>query len=444
MSTSRKRSKIAVFIRDVPSSFGHAPIAARLLASLASKDVYPVYSYSLLDLLKDKRNLKKIRLLSGSPGKLGPGIKGSDDAIVIARGCDILLRHLFERAIRSCPELIVVDYLSETFVDVRKMTKLTKKLNYKVIFLKADLCDEKAISDAASRITSRIKYQNHAEIWCQREADKWWHEIDQIYLNDQNKAESSTTEYSPHLHKLHSASDKDICASTSSTKCSECIAQEVERYYSKLEELASMLSGDLESYSAWEDDNSSPCPTTFSQEENFEDSRITGTDSTLLVIDDFHFRRPGRRRLFDLIAEKLIEEKISFHAIPIGQLVTMPKFQVLFDWYCARSDMGVMDTYSYLFLDTFYSLYRKENIVLLDNIHEGIVMSSYYISRAVEKNWEVLVLKRDKFWPPNDEEIVEKVISRMKEKYTMKKCETGNMSNISLRNYAFGDFSIWN
>ena len=106
--------------------------------------------------------------------------------------------------------------------------------------------------------------------------------------------------------------------------------------------------------------------------------------------------------------------------------------------------MDLMDTYSYLFLDAFNTLYNDEKIVIVDNIHEGIVMSSYYISRAVEKEWEVnstlvhirtllavkrettlvylqcvqvIILTRDKCWPPSDTETAKQVVSHLKQKY---------------------------
>ena len=58
--------------------------------------------------------------------------KGSVSGCTIARGCNILLRRLFDRAIRSAPELVVVDYLSETLIDVARLNASTKKLNYNV------------------------------------------------------------------------------------------------------------------------------------------------------------------------------------------------------------------------------------------------------------------------------------------------------------------------
>ena len=85
-----------------------------------------------------------------------------------------------------------------------------------------------------------------------------------------------------------------------------------------------------------------------------------------------------------------MKENLPFHLVPIGDLVILPEFQELFAWFCLRSDMSVMDTYSYLFLDAFNMMYsEQEKIVILDNIHEGIVMSSYYIRRAIERQWEV-------------------------------------------------------
>lgn len=43
-----------------------------------------------------------------------------------------MLRHLFERAIRSTPELIVIDYMSETLVDAARLSAASRKLNYNV------------------------------------------------------------------------------------------------------------------------------------------------------------------------------------------------------------------------------------------------------------------------------------------------------------------------